>query len=83
MVTEVSTSRGGEVLPNSDPFGQTKRGEGEGVQKLDILHGFLKCMVPCINFPLHGHVFLYLIFRPFVFIDAIKTVTLFTTYAHL
>ena len=27
--------------------------------------------------------FLYLIFRSFIFIDAIKTVSLFITYAHL
>ena len=30
-----------------------------------------------------SHVFLYLIFRHFKFIDAIKTVTLFMTYTHL
>ena len=30
-----------------------------------------------------SYVFLYLIFRPFKFIDKIKTVTLFITYAHL
>ena len=30
-----------------------------------------------------SYVFLYLIFRPFVFIDKIKTVTLFITYTHL
>ena len=27
-----------------------------------------------------SYVFLYLVFRPFIFIDAIKTVTLFITY---
>ena len=27
-----------------------------------------------------SYVFLYLIFKPFIFIDAIKTVTLFITY---
>ena len=35
-----------------------------------------------INFPLPGHndVFLYLMVRPFIFIDTIKTVTPFVTY---
>ena len=36
---------GGGGLPNSDPFGQTEKGGGGGVQKLDIFHGCHKCMV--------------------------------------
>ena len=30
-----------------------------------------------------SYVFLYQIFRPFIFIDAIKNVTVFITYTHL
>ena len=37
--------QGQGVSLNSDPFGQTEKG-GEGMQKLDIIHGCHKCMVP-------------------------------------
>ena len=51
LVAYVLTSRGGGILPNSDPFGQTEKGgREERVQKLDIFHGYHKWMVPNVIF---------------------------------